>query len=50
MSHYCSPTVALYDDRNHVGKLNADGTIQVNRQALMLWLEGLETMDSLALA
>jgi uncharacterized protein len=43
-------TVALYDARNAVGRLRTDGTIQVNREALLLWLQGLETMDSLALA
>ena len=43
-------TVALYDNRNHVGRLSADGTVEINRNALMLWLNGLETMDSLALA
>ena len=38
-------TVALYDERNRVGKLNEDGTIALDRLRLMPWLKGLETLD-----
>ncbi len=38
-------TLALYDERNKVGTLQPDGTIQLIPGRLAPWLRGLETLD-----
>jgi len=38
MAYKC--TVALYDERNHVGQLHGDGTMTVYEDRLRLWTEG----------
>ncbi len=43
-------TVALYDERNKVGHLNDDGTVEIDNQHFRLWLTGLETGSKKALA
>ena len=43
-------TVALYDDRNRIGKLNEDGTITVDQNKVRLWMRGLATLNNLDLA
>ncbi|WLD93104.1 radical SAM/SPASM domain-containing protein [Alkalihalobacillus sp. AL-G] len=32
-------TVALYDERNHIGKINADGTMDINEDRMKLWTD-----------
>jgi uncharacterized protein len=39
-------TVALYDPRNTVGKINQDGTMKLYKDRLIPWLSGLQTLDS----
>src|SRR5262249_1496447 len=43
-------TVALNDPRNTIGRLNEDGTLTINRDALVPWLRGLESLDAQVLA
>jgi uncharacterized protein len=43
-------TVALYDARNRLGRLNADGTIEVEQDKLRLWLRGFESLNEHELA
>ncbi len=43
-------TVALNDDRNDIGRINADGTFTLNRDKYLPWMQGLETQDAFALA
>jgi uncharacterized protein len=43
-------TVALNDKRNDVGKLNLDGTIEVNNERFSPWIRGLFTGDADTLA
>jgi uncharacterized protein len=43
-------TVALYDERNKVGTLNPDGTIQLFPGRLAPWLRGLETLEQATLS
>lgn len=38
-------TVALSDDRNDIGKLNADGTVTIDNAKLRPWLRGITTLD-----
>jgi uncharacterized protein len=38
-------TVALTDDRNTVGTLNADGTVTIDSERLKPWIRGLSTLD-----
>ena len=38
-------TVALNDERNHVGMLRENGTILFDRERLMPWLRGLESLN-----
>jgi len=38
-------TVALYDDRNRIGKLNPDGTITVDQEKVRLWMRGFATLN-----
>lgn len=38
-------TVALYDERNHVGKLLPDGTMQIDLERFDLWVEANESVD-----
>jgi len=33
-------TVALYDDRNNLGRLNPDGTLQIDQNTLRGWMRG----------
>lgn len=39
-------TVALSDERNRVGKINPDGTLELNSQRFSTWLQGFTTLDS----
>jgi uncharacterized protein len=43
-------TVALYDARNSVGKLQDDGTVSIDRERLLPWLRGLESLKPSELA
>jgi uncharacterized protein len=43
-------TVALNDDRNTIGKICEDGTIEVDNHKLRPWLRGLDTLDASSLA
>lgn len=43
-------TVALHDRRNAVGRLNTDGSLTIDQDRLSLWMEGVLTADSAALA
>ncbi len=43
-------TVALYDQRNRVGVLLDDGTVKLDRDKLLPWLKGLETLEPEALS
>jgi uncharacterized protein len=43
-------TVALRDERNNIGRLNPDGTIDVDQSKLRLWMIGLQTLDAQDLA
>lgn len=38
-------TVALREQKNHIGKINSDGTLEINHQKLAPWLRGFENMD-----
>lgn len=42
-------TVALYDDRNNIGQLKEDGTIDVANEKLSRWLNGFSTLSEKAL-
>lgn len=42
-------TVAFDDDRNDIGKLLEDGSLQLNQDKLQLWLRGLKTLDTTTL-
>ena len=42
-------TVALNDDRNTIGQVNADGTLTINNDQLRPWLRGLTNLDGKAL-
>lgn len=39
-------TVAFDDDRNSIGELREDGSLQLEQDKIQLWLRGLKTMDS----
>lgn len=43
-------TVALYDERNSVGRIREDGTLQLDRARFMPWLRGLESLNPEELA
>jgi len=43
-------TVALYNEKNVIGKLNSDGSITINDGYYKLWLKGLENLDPIALS
>lgn len=43
-------TVALYDDKNIVGKLNEDGTLVLDNEKLLWWARGLFSGDKHELA
>lgn len=38
-------TVALSDDTNHLGKINPDGSIEINQQKFSTWVKGFSTLD-----
>ncbi|MDP5275258.1 radical SAM protein [Chengkuizengella axinellae] len=38
-------TVALNDSRNNIGKLNPNGTLELNEQKIAYWLRGFSTLD-----
>src|SRR5690606_22612548 len=38
-------TVALDDDRNTIGSLRPDGTIEIDNEKLRPWLRGIESLD-----
>ncbi len=42
-------TVALYDDRNTVGRLLKDGTVDIDRDKVLWWSRGLFTEDNFQL-
>lgn len=42
-------TVAFEDERNHVGWLRADGTLDVTDEKLRIWLRGWESADRMTL-
>lgn len=43
-------TVALADERNAIGKLNDDGTVQISVAKLAPWIDGVKKMDMAALS
>lgn len=43
-------TVALYDDRNSIGQLNADGTLSISQQRLRNWMRGFVDLDEATLS
>ncbi len=43
-------TVALYDERNRIGRLNPDGTLQVDQGKFRTWIRGFGSMDEEDLA
>jgi uncharacterized protein len=43
-------TVALDDDRNTIGSINADGTVTVDNEKLRPWVRGLSDLDLKALS
>lgn len=43
-------TVALDDDRNTIGRICEDGTIELDNHKLRPWLRGLDTLDASSLA
>jgi uncharacterized protein len=43
-------TVALSDERNAIGMLNADGTVQISIDKLAPWINGIKKMDMAALS
>ncbi|MFN7718556.1 MAG: radical SAM protein [Sphingomonadaceae bacterium] len=43
-------TVALDDDRNTIGKIHADGSIELDNAKLRPWLRGLDSLDAASLA
>lgn len=43
-------TVALSDERNRIGHLNKDGTVEIDQALLRPWLKGLQSQDDLELA
>ncbi len=43
-------TVALSDSRNRVGHLNKDGTVDIDKALLRLWLNGLESGNDMELS
>ena len=44
--HLNKCTVALNDERNRVGKINPDGSLDINNQRYSTWLQGFTTLDS----
>ena len=38
-------TVALYDERNDIGRLKADGSIEIFQDKFRTWIRGVETLD-----
>ncbi len=38
-------TVALNDNRNDIGSLNSDGTLEINNKRLTSWIRGISTLD-----
>ena len=43
-------TVALHDKANSIGKLNPDGSMNINQELYRVWLQGYETLDKTMLA
>ncbi|WP_045520292.1 radical SAM protein [Neobacillus niacini] len=43
-------TVALNDQRNHIGSLRSDGTLELNSKRLTPWIKGLATLDPATLS
>lgn len=43
-------TVALYDDRNTVGRIASDGSVDIDTGRLAPWLQGIKTLDPAYLA
>lgn len=39
-------TVALKDDHNHIGRINPDGTLDLDNRKFSTWIEGFSTLDS----
>jgi uncharacterized protein len=43
-------TVALYDDRNTIGRLTEDGSVEIDQDKLRPWIRGIADLDADALA
>ena len=43
-------TVALSDERNRIGYLNKDGTVEIDKTLFRLWLKGLQSGNDMELA
>jgi uncharacterized protein len=43
-------TVALEDDRNTIGKIRDDGTVEIDQEKLAPWLRGLDSLDAAMLS
>jgi uncharacterized protein len=43
-------TVALSDERNRIGHLNKDGTVEIDKTLFRLWLKGLQSGNDMELA
>lgn len=43
-------TVALYDDRNTIGRLDEDGTVAIDQDKLRPWIRGIADFDEATLA
>lgn len=39
-------TVALHSDRNSIGKITPDGTLEINQEKINPWLHGIKTLDT----
>jgi len=44
--HLNKCTVALSDNRNRIGKINPDGSLEINQQKFATWVKGFTTLDS----
>ena len=43
-------TVALNDNRNKIGNINLDGSLNINQEYLRLWIKGIESLEKQELA
>jgi uncharacterized protein len=42
-------TVVLDDERNTIGKLNRDGTVEIDKERMGIWMRGFSSMDPMEL-